>query len=68
MRGHLVFDHGTEVVVPEKHRDLALLGRRVELTQAVVRQLGGRRLQELLGHQTWTNRAVICRWSSRRRL
>lgn len=49
----LVFDHGTEVVVSEEHGDLSLFGRRVEFTQAVIRQLGRRRLQELLRHQTW---------------
>lgn len=50
---HLVFDHGTEVVVSEEHGDFSLFGRRVELTQTVIRQLGRRRLQELLRHQTW---------------
>ena len=49
---HLVFDHGTEVVVPEEDRDLALFGRGVELAQTVIGQLGGRGLQELLCYQT----------------
>lgn len=36
VRRHLVFDHRTEVVVSEEHGDLALLSRRVELTQTVI--------------------------------
>ena len=51
-RPHLVFDHGAEVVVPEEDGQLALLGRGVELTQAVIGQLGCRGFQELLRHQT----------------
>lgn len=39
---HLVLDHGAEVVVPEEHTQLSLLGGGVELTQTVIRQLGGR--------------------------
>jgi len=49
---HLVFYHSAEVVVPEKHRQLALLGGGVELTQAVIRQLGCCGLQKLLCYQT----------------
>lgn len=37
-----MFDHGAEVVVPEEHGDLALLRRRVEFTQTVIRQLSRR--------------------------
>lgn len=49
---HLVFDHRAEVVVSKEHGDLSLFGRRVEFTETVIRQLGRRRLQELLRHQT----------------
>lgn len=49
---HLVFDHGAEVVVPEEHGDLALSGRGIELTQAMIRQLSRCGLQKLLRHQT----------------
>ena len=48
---HLVFDHGTEVVVPEEHRDLSLFSRRVEFTQTMIRQLSRCRLQKLLCYQ-----------------
>lgn len=51
---HLVFDHGTEVVVPEEDAHFPLFGSGVELAQAVIGQLSGRRLQEVLGHQTCT--------------
>lgn len=49
---HLVLYHSAEVVVPEKYRQFALLGCRVELTQAVIRQLGCCGLQKLLCYQT----------------
>ena len=48
-----MFDERAEVVVPEEDRQLALLDGGAELTEAVVRQLGGRGLQELLRHQAW---------------
>lgn len=38
---YLVFDHGAEVIIPEKDAELSLLYRRCELTQAMVSQLGG---------------------------
>lgn len=50
---HLELDHGAEVVVPEEDAELALLHGGRELTQAVVRQLSGRVVQELLGHDAW---------------
>lgn len=45
---YLIFDHGAEVVIPEKDAELSLLYRGCELTQAVVRQLGGCAVQKLL--------------------
>lgn len=50
---YLELDHGAEVVVPEEDAELALLHGGRELTQAVVRQLSGRVVQELLGHDAW---------------
>lgn len=50
---HLELDHGAEVVVPEEDAELALLHGGRELTEAVVRQLSGRVVQELLGHDAW---------------
>lgn len=47
---HLVFNHGAEVVIPEKDAEFSLLHGGCELTQAVVRQLSGRAAQELLCH------------------
>lgn len=56
---HLVLDHGAEVIVPEEHTQLSLLGGGVEFTQAVIRQLGGRRLQKLLRYQTCNHTTVL---------
>lgn len=53
---YLELDHGAEVVVPEEDAELALLHGGRELTQAVVRQLSGRVVQELLGHDAWHER------------
>lgn len=50
---YLELDHGAEVVVPEEDAELALLHGGRELTQAVVRQLSGRVVQELLSHDAW---------------
>lgn len=50
---YLELDHGAEVVIPEKDAELSLLHGRRELTQAVVRQLSGRVVQELLCHYAW---------------
>lgn len=47
---YLVLDHGAEVVIPEKDTELSLLYGGCELTQAVVRQLSGCAVQELLCH------------------
>lgn len=55
---HLELDHGAEVVVPEEDAQLALLHGRRELTQAVVRQLSGRVVEELLGHDAWHERKM----------
>lgn len=48
---HLVLDHGAEVVVPEEHTQFPLLHSGCELTQAVVGQLRGRAVKELLRHE-----------------
>lgn len=53
---YLELDHGAEVVIPEKDAELSLLHGRRELTQAVVRQLSGRVVQELLCHDAWDER------------
>lgn len=47
---YLELDHGAEVVIPEEDAEFSLLHSGGELTQAVVRQLGGRAAQELLRH------------------
>lgn len=47
---HLVFGHGTEVVVPEEDAELPLLDSGGKLTQAVVGQLGGCAVEELFRH------------------
>lgn len=55
---YLVFDHCAEVVIPEKDAELSLLHGGRELTQAVVRQLGGRAAQKLLRHDTYRKETV----------
>lgn len=49
---YLEFDHGAEVVIPKKDAEFSFLHSRGELTQAVVRQLSGRAVEELLRHDT----------------
>lgn len=50
---YLVFDHGAEVIIPEKDTELSLLYSGRQLTQAVVRQLSGCAAQKLLCYDTW---------------
>lgn len=49
-----MLSHSAEVVVSEEDTELALLGGRRQLAQAVVGQLGRSGLQELLGDQACT--------------
>ena len=55
---HLEFGHGAEVVVPEEDAELALLHGGRELAQAMVGQLGGCAVQELLRDEAWGHRGV----------
>lgn len=48
---YLEFGHGTEVVVSEEHAQFPLLHGGRELTQAVVSQLRGSVVKELLRHK-----------------
>lgn len=52
-RPHLVLYHSAEVVVAEEDAQLLLLHGGRQLAQPVVRELGGRGLQELLSNQPW---------------
>lgn len=52
---YLEFGHGTEVVVSEEHAEFPLLDGGRELTQAVIGQLRGRAVKELLRHEAWHN-------------
>lgn len=63
---HLELDHGAEVVVPEEDAELAFLHGGRELTQAVVGQLSGRVVQELLGHDAWHQKGKKKMWGERK--
>lgn len=49
---YLVFGHGAEVIVPKEDAQFPFLYRGGKLAQAMVRQLCGGVVEELLGHRT----------------